>query len=101
MSEEDRPPRDVLEAVIVHCWESVLRHRPIGVEDNFFALGGHSLPAMRVAGRLRTSLGVPIDYAMVLENLTVASLARALRDSGVAPSQLDEAGRVYLSENGI
>ncbi|GAA4466722.1 phosphopantetheine-binding protein [Phytohabitans houttuyneae] len=101
MSVETGTQRDVLEVVLVHCWESTLRKKPIGVDDNFFALGGHSLAAMRVATRLRKSLGVTVDYGMVLEHLTVAALARALRDSGVPSSELDRAGHAYVAEHGL
>jgi hypothetical protein len=38
---------------------------------------------------------------MVLEHLTITSLAKALRDSGVPLSDLDSAGRAYLSEHGL
>jgi aryl carrier-like protein len=101
MSEDDSAQSDLLEAVLVHCWETMLRQRPIGVDDNFFALGGHSLLAMRVAGRLRQSLGVTIDYATVLENLTIAALARELRGRDVPAAELDRASRAYLSEHGL
>ena len=43
------PEDDVLETVLVHCWESALRRGPIDVHDNFFAIGGHSLAAMKIA----------------------------------------------------
>lgn len=101
MSVDNGTQRDVLEVLLVHCWESALRRTPIGVEDNFFALGGHSLAAMRVAGRLRKILDVPVDYVMVLENPTVASFAAALRAGGVAAAELDRAGRAYLAEHDI
>ncbi|MFI6468606.1 acyl carrier protein [Streptomyces sp. NPDC050528] len=93
--------RDVLETVLVHCWESALRHQPIDVHDNFFAMGGHSLVAMRVAHRLRRTFGVPVDYVMVLERPTVAALAQGLRDSGFATPEVDRAGREYLLTHGL
>ncbi len=92
---------DVLESVLVHCWESTLRHRPIGVHDNFFAVGGHSLVAMRIASRLRKTFGVPVDYVRVLERPTVAALAQDLRDCGLATAELDRAGREYLLTHGL
>jgi hypothetical protein len=91
----------VLETALTHCWESTLRQRPIAVHDNFFALGGHSLAAMRIAHRLRTILGVPVDYILVLESLTIAALAQGLRDSGVPPADLDRAARAYLLDQGL
>ncbi|MBE1489195.1 acyl carrier protein [Plantactinospora soyae] len=87
---------DVLESVLVHCWESALRQQPIGPHDNFFAIGGHSLVAMRIAHRLRKTFGVPVDYVLLLEHPTIAALAQKLRDSGFVTPELDRAGREYL-----
>jgi aryl carrier-like protein len=98
---QDSAQRDVLETVLVHCWESTLRHEPIGVHDNFFALGGHSLFAMRIANRLRKAFGVPLDYVLVLERPTIAALAQSLRDSGLPAAELDRAGREYLLTHGL
>lgn len=92
---------DVLESVLLHCWESALRHQPIGVHDNFFAIGGHSLVAMRIANRLRKTFGVPVDYVVVLEHPTVAALAQGLRDSGFATPEVERAGREYLHTHGV
>ncbi|WUH99907.1 phosphopantetheine-binding protein [Spirillospora sp. NBC_00431] len=93
--------RDVLETLLVHCWESALRQRPIDVHDDFFALAGHSLVAMRIAHRLEKALGVPVEYVLVLEHPTIAELARSLRDSGVPASELERAGREYLLTLGV
>ena len=93
--------RDVLEAVLVHCWESALRHQPIDVHDDFFALGGHSLVAMRIAHRLQRAFGVRVDYVLVLEGPTVAELAQSLRDSDFPTPELERTGREYLLANGL
>ncbi|MGW2052085.1 phosphopantetheine-binding protein [Streptomyces sp. NPDC001858] len=93
--------RDVLETVLVHCWESALRHEPIDVHDDFFAMGGHSLVAMRIAHRLRRTFDAPVDYVMVLERPTVAGLAQGLRDCGFTTPEVDRAGREYLLTHGL
>jgi aryl carrier-like protein len=78
-----------------------LRHEPIDVHDNFFAIGGHSIVAMRIAHRLRRTFGVPVDYVMLLERPTVAALAEGLRDSGYVTPEVDRAGREYLLMHGL
>jgi hypothetical protein len=95
------PEDDVLETVLVHCWETALRRGPIDVHDNFFAIGGHSLAAMRIAHRLRNILGIEVPYMLVLEGLTVAALARNLRELGTSAADLDRAGRAYLLTHGV
>ena len=73
------PPRDQLESELVRLWEQILEVEPIGVEDDFFALGGSSLTAMRVVARLRNAHGVRVTVRSLFEQPTVASLARSLR----------------------
>jgi hypothetical protein len=95
------PQDDVVETVLVHCWESALRHRPIGVHDNFFAVGGHSLAAMRIAARLRNIFPIEVHYLLVLESPTVAVLAQKLRELDIPTADLDRAGRAYLLTHGL
>jgi hypothetical protein len=91
---------DELETVLVHCWEAALRRQPISVHDDFFALGGHSLVAMRIAHRLRRALGIELEYVLVLEHPTIAELARSLRESDIPEAELVRAGREYLRAKG-
>jgi amino acid adenylation domain-containing protein len=76
-------PRDDLERMVVGAWSSVLE-RPaeaISVLDDFFSLGGHSLSAMAVAGRLALDLGRQVPVRLVFERPTAAALAQALNES--------------------
>ena len=45
-------PRNEMEKSLVQIWEEVLGVRPIGIQDKFFDLGGHSLSATRVVSRV-------------------------------------------------
>ena len=45
-------PADPIQATLVKVWQQVLNHRPIGVRDNFFALGGDSIKAIQIVSRL-------------------------------------------------
>ena len=53
-------------------WGEVLRRDRIGTDENFFAVGGHSLLAMRVAARLRDLFGVDLRVTALFEAVTVA-----------------------------
>jgi amino acid adenylation domain-containing protein len=72
-------PRDRLESELVELWQQLLGVQPIGVLDDFFALGGSSLSAMRLVARLRTSHQVELTVRSVFECPTVAALAEGLR----------------------
>ncbi|WP_026328723.1 condensation domain-containing protein [Streptomyces sulphureus] len=80
-------PRDGTELIIARVWEEVLGVRPVGVHDNFFSLGGHSLVAMRVISRLQRRFNRDIDLASLLNRPTVAELADVLREDTEGPTR--------------
>jgi amino acid adenylation domain-containing protein len=77
-SESFVPPQSPLEVVIARIWSTVLGRSEIGVHDNFFDLGGHSLMATRVMSRLRSHLQIDLPLAALFEAPTVAGLATAI-----------------------
>jgi thioesterase domain-containing protein/acyl carrier protein len=79
------PPRDLVELALVRIWEEVLEVRPLGVEDNFFESGGHSLLAVRLMVRIRERFGRELPLAILFQTGTVERLAAVLRRGGVSP----------------
>jgi thioesterase domain-containing protein/acyl carrier protein len=79
-------PRNAVEVQLMRIWEQVLDVAPIGMQDNFFALGGDSLGAVRVIDRIEQLLGrqLPPDLLWYQEG-TIESLARALLDESGPP----------------
>ena len=68
-------PRTPSEEIIASVWKEVLGTGRVGMNDNFFVLGGHSISATQVTVRLRRALGVEIPLRMLFESPTVAALA--------------------------
>jgi amino acid adenylation domain-containing protein len=77
-------PRDRVEEALVKIWESVLSVRPIGVTDNFFDLGGHSLMAARLIAQIESATRKKIPLSAIFRAPTVEGLARFLASDGVA-----------------
>ncbi len=71
-------PRDEVEERIAAVWQRLLGIDRIGVEDDFFALGGDSLMAMQLMARVREAFGVEIPMAALFEQPTVEGLAVAV-----------------------
>jgi amino acid adenylation domain-containing protein len=72
-------PRDELEAEIAAVWAESLGVDELGVRDNFFRLGGHSLLVTRIVYELRDALGVDIPLEAMFRRPTVESLAIEVR----------------------
>lgn len=68
-------PRTELERTIVEIWKEVLGIETIGVDDDFFNLGGHSFAALRAVAALRSRTGRNVSLGGLLESRTVARLA--------------------------
>ncbi len=80
-------PRNALETEIAEAWQAVLGRECVGVDDDFFEIGGHSLLGMRILARLQGSLHRQLPLRMLFEARTVAGLAAQI-------AQLDEASEM-------
>lgn len=70
--------RTPTEELVASIWTELLDRPPSTPDDDFFQLGGHSLVAVRVVGRLRRALGVQAQVATLFEQRTVSRVAQAL-----------------------
>lgn len=66
-------------ARLVAILRAILRAEEVGVDDNFFTLGGTSISALRVVSQLRSEFGVPVPLGAVFDSPTVAALADVVR----------------------
>jgi len=74
-------PRTRLEETLRGIWADVLAIDNLGVDDNFFALGGHSLIATRLISRLRDAFRVELALRAIFDHPTIAELARAVEEA--------------------
>jgi amino acid adenylation domain-containing protein len=77
------PPQDEVEEAVAMIFREVLGLPKIGIHDDFFALGGHSLKAARVVAQIRANLNVEIPVRVLFEGATVERLAKFVRQGGL------------------
>ncbi|WP_437528299.1 amino acid adenylation domain-containing protein [Sorangium sp. So ce726] len=82
-------PRTPVEETLAAIWADVLGRPQVGVEDNFFDLGGHSLMAIPLMHRIQQALGGGLSLMAIFEAPTVAGLARLLDAGGPASSVVE------------
>jgi hypothetical protein len=80
-------PRTPIEGLLAEMWSEVLGVPRVGVHDDFFGLGGHSLKATQVIARARGAFQVELPLRSLFETPTVAGLSltvarRLIEDSG-------------------
>ncbi|MBD9358039.1 non-ribosomal peptide synthetase/type I polyketide synthase [Methylomonas albis] len=80
-------PRNALENSIAEIWRQTLNLEHVGIDDNFFDLGGHSLLLTRVYESLRKQVSEPFALITLFQHPTIRSLASRLADQE-APSPL-------------
>jgi len=74
-------PRDKVEATLLAIWEEVLERPGIGITDDYFDLGGHSILAVGLMSRIERVFHRRLPIAQLFRNPTVEQLAATLRDS--------------------
>jgi len=89
------PPRTGMESALAGIWEQTLSVAPVSADDDFFALGGQSFAALRVATLLSKRLGRRVSLGTMLECRTVRALAARLEADAATWSPL-----VKLTEGG-
>jgi amino acid adenylation domain-containing protein len=87
-------PRTPLEELLAGIWSTVLGVSAVGLHDNFFKLGGHSLIATRVLSRVRDAVGAEVPLATLFEAPTIASLARAVEEILGGPGGTEAGGTI-------
>jgi len=82
-AEAKRAPRNEMERALFEIVASALNVPFMGMDDNFFELGAHSLIAARIAATIRNRLRVPAETKDVFDHPTVATLAESISQRAV------------------
>jgi amino acid adenylation domain-containing protein len=90
------PPLSADEQAMAAIWADVLHLNVLGRNDNFFAVGGHSLLAAQVLARVQDNLGVSLPFEVIFEAPTIAAFTRRVQQAG---QQQDEEAAEQLIEH--
>lgn len=85
---ETGPPdtADALVRELAGIFENILRRRGVGAHDRFFDLGGRSITALRVIGRVRQRYGITLTFREFFEAQSPGELAERIRINRSAPA---------------
>lgn len=72
-------PKEKVEHQLVEIWEKLLGIHPVGINDNFFDIGGHSLLLLKLHGELQATFGVDIPMVELFVYPTISTQAPYLR----------------------
>jgi thioesterase domain-containing protein/acyl carrier protein len=79
-------PTTTLQKQLAAVWSNVLGVPRVGLEDDFFHLGGHSLRAVVAAGRIQQAMGIDVPVRMFFEHPTLACIGERARIKTSRPS---------------
>lgn len=74
-------PSTELERTLVDIWNSVLGRKDVGVTDDFFAAGGHSLEVTRLVSAIEEKLGVAVPLSVIFRPATIRDLGQYILDA--------------------
>jgi hypothetical protein len=89
-------PLDHVEGKLIDIWQQWLKISPIGVDDDFFALGGNSLLAIALVADVNRTFGRTLPVSSLFRDATIRSMAKRLRGQSAWKSSF-----VPLTETGI
>lgn len=79
------PPRTPSEEKLAKIWRELLQQPELGIDDNFFEIGGHSLLAMQLMARVRKEFQAELTLRNIFEAPTIAELAKILEQRQPQP----------------
>lgn len=82
-------PSNATEEVLMGVWKEVLLVENVGIHENFFDLGGHSLSAVQVMARVEDLLGIDVSVALLFDAPTIAELALKIVQQQMAAQDVE------------
>ncbi|MFL6515419.1 MAG: non-ribosomal peptide synthetase [Chthoniobacterales bacterium] len=80
-TDQQAMPRNTIERQLAEIWQDLLQSRGVGRSDDFFALGGHSLMAVRLITEINKTFGTELPLVTVFRTPTIEGMASAVQTS--------------------
>jgi thioesterase domain-containing protein/acyl carrier protein len=74
--QEYEGPQDATQETLCQLWQEVLRRERVGIHDDFFSMGGHSLLAVQIISRIKLAFAIEIPLSALFAGPTVARMAQ-------------------------
>ena len=97
------PPETATQKKLADIWESIFRKYPLGIQEDFFDLGGNSLIATQIVIRINKEFNIKIELGAIFENPTIELLAEIIASSpriGYDEIQVIEEDNLYDVSHG-
>jgi acyl-coenzyme A synthetase/AMP-(fatty) acid ligase/aryl carrier-like protein len=94
-------PRTPIEETLTEIWQRILQAGQIGVQDNFFSAGGHSLMSMQLLSQVRKTFGVDLSLRRFFASPTVEAMAKNVEEAILAKSSADSVDTLLDMLEGI
>ncbi len=89
-------PTSPLEMLIAEVWSEVLGVAQVGLNDNFFEIGGHSLMAMQVIARLRELFQVQLPLRILFETPTIGGMVDSMLEDPQKKVAIEKTARLLM-----
>jgi acyl carrier protein len=92
LSVDYQPPVSPVQQILCDIWRKRLGVSPIGIDDDFFELYGHSLLAVQIASDIKRELSHPLPSGALYDHSTVRDLSKLIetaQDNSLEKVQLD------------
>ncbi|MGJ0607770.1 amino acid adenylation domain-containing protein [Cylindrospermopsis raciborskii] len=90
------PPRNAIEEVLVLMWQELLKVEKVGVQDNFFHLGGHSLLVGQFHGYIKKVFGIDLALRELFDAVTIEKIALLLIEKETKLGNTEKIAKAFL-----
>ncbi|MBD2726435.1 amino acid adenylation domain-containing protein [Nostoc sp. FACHB-892] len=94
-------PRTAVEEILARIWAKILRVEKVGIHDNFFEIGGHSLLVTQVISRIRETFRMELPLRSLFESPTVEKLAQTIIAKEAKPGITEKMAQVLKKLEGM